>query len=158
PAWPDRSRPAGPFCRMDRAGLCSAAMRISRVTLTRSVAALAVALAMGSALAATVYKWVDENGVRHYTDQPHPKAEQVAVKSVQTYQSSTGVTQTSNASSNSSDQPSTGYRVCALSRPERDEVFLNTHTVTARLRLDPPLREGDRVSLALDGKPQTDQP
>ena len=27
------------------------------------------------ALAATVYRWVDENGVVHYSDQPHPNAE-----------------------------------------------------------------------------------
>ena len=31
----------------------------------------------GTALPATVYKWVDADGVTHYSDQPHPGAQKV---------------------------------------------------------------------------------
>ena len=37
------------------------------------------------ALCATVYKWVDENGVTHYSDQPHENAEKVQIAQPQTY-------------------------------------------------------------------------
>ena len=33
----------------------------------------------------TVYKWVDENGVVHYSDQPHPNAQKMQVQEAQTY-------------------------------------------------------------------------
>ena len=35
-------------------------------------------------------------------------------------------------------------------------MFLNTSTVDVKLRLDPELRAGDKVSIALDGKRLTD--
>lgn len=108
-----------------------------------------LALACGSALA-TVYKWVDENGVTHYSDQPHPKAQELDVKSAQTYQSA-GVTPAP-SSTTASAQPVTAYRICEVYRPENDEVFLNTDTVVAKVRTDPQLRPGDRVAFGLDGK------
>ena len=43
------------------------------------------AAARCAAVAATVYKWVDENGVVHYSDQPHPNAQKIHVQAAQTY-------------------------------------------------------------------------
>ena len=37
-----------------------------------------MSLACTAAVAATVYKWVDENGVVHFSDQPHENAEKGA--------------------------------------------------------------------------------
>ena len=37
------------------------------------------------ALAGTVYKWVDQNGVVHYSDQPHANAQKIQVQQAQTY-------------------------------------------------------------------------
>jgi len=51
----------------------------------RFIAAVVMLLVSGLALAATVYKWVDENGVTHYSDQPHPGAQKVTVAAPQTY-------------------------------------------------------------------------
>lgn len=109
-----------------------------------------IAFASASALAATVYKWVDEKGVVHYSDQPHPDAQKLDVKSAQTFES-TGVTSTS-SSANSNAQQSGPYRACSIARPENDEVFLNTDTVSAQVRLDPQLRNGDQLAFSLDGK------
>jgi hypothetical protein len=109
-----------------------------------------------SAFAATVYKWVDEKGVTHYSDQPHQNAESVDLKSAQSYQSR-GVTPTPSTTAGPA-QPAASYRLCEIYRPENDEVFLNTDTVTAKLRLQPDLRGGDRVSVGLDGKRLTSQP
>lgn len=107
-------------------------------------------------MAATVYKWVDAQGVTHYSDQPHPDAKTVDVAPVQTYHSPAPANTSSSASSASPAGP--GYTTCALVRPENDEVFLNTSTITARLRLEPQLRQGDTVSVAIDGKRVPNQP
>ncbi len=37
------------------------------------------------ALAGPIYKWVDENGVIHYSDQPHENAQQIHLGAPQTY-------------------------------------------------------------------------
>ena len=47
--------------------------------------ACAMVLAGSATRAATIYKWVDENGVVHYSDQPHQNAQKVDVPAVQTY-------------------------------------------------------------------------
>jgi hypothetical protein len=110
-----------------------------------------VTLACASAFAATVYKWVDEKGVVHYSDQPHPNAQKVDVKSAQTYESG-GSRSTSSSAAPSNAQPAGRYRACAVARPENDEVFLNTDTVSAQVRLEPSLRNGDRITISMDGK------
>ena len=111
----------------------------------------AIAFAGASAFAATVYKWVDEQGVVHYSDQPHPNAQAVDLKSAQTYKS-TGTATSPSAGAAANAQPTASYRLCELYRPENDEVFLNTDTVVAKVRLDPQLRPGDRIAIGLDGK------
>jgi hypothetical protein len=112
-----------------------------------------IALASASAFAATtVYKWVDDKGVVHYSDQPHPQAQKLDVQSAQTFKS-TGVTSTPSSSTTSANTQSSGpYRTCAIARPENDEVFLNTDTVSAQVRLTPSLRSGDRLTFSMDGK------
>lgn len=108
-----------------------------------------LALAGASAFAATVYKWVDEKGVTHYSDQPHPNAQAVDVKSAQTYQPSNAPAVQSSPTSAGPTAPP--YRLCEVYRPENDEVFLNTDTVVAKVRIDPRLRDGDRLAIGLDG-------
>ena len=53
-------------------------MRALAFTLMFSVATLALA-------GATVYRWVDDQGVVHYSDQPHANAEKLHVNAAQTY-------------------------------------------------------------------------
>lgn len=108
-------------------------------------------LASATATAATVYKWVDANGVTHYSDQPHPGATQIEVNSAQTYSAPT----TPAAPASSGPDPANAeppYKVCELYRPNADEVFFSVSSVTAKLRLDPQLRPGDKATIALDGK------
>ena len=56
-------------------------MRTLAFTLLLLVCSLAVA-------ATTVYRWVDEDGVVHYSDQPHPNAEKLQVHAAQSYKPS----------------------------------------------------------------------
>lgn len=117
----------------------------------RLIAFTAMLFMWGSALSATVYKWVDADGVTHYSDQPHPGAVKMEVGSVQTY-SAPAVSQpnpTTRARPRAQEGPI--YAACELSRPASEEVYFNVSTLTARLRLDPQLRAGDKASVTLDG-------
>ena len=52
-----------------------------------------MSLACSLALAgATVYRWTDEQGIVHYSDQPHANAEKLHVNAAQTYKPSTADT------------------------------------------------------------------
>lgn len=124
----------------------------------RLLVSLVMSLACGAALAATVYKWVDENGVTHYSDQPHPGAQKLDVQSAQTYSAPA-------ASSASTPTARTGppaaqsgavYEECVLFRPAQDEVLFDVNEVTAKVRLNPDLRAGDKVAIALDNKRMSD--
>ena len=109
-----------------------------------------MSLACSVAVAATVYKWVDENGVVHYSDQPHENAEKVELKAPQTYApSKIADTQSSKAPA----RPASAYRSCVVSEPANDQVFMNTDTVNAGVTIQPAVRPGDTAVVTLDGQP-----
>jgi hypothetical protein len=114
--------------------------------------AILALLASGSLAAATIYKWVDANGVTHYSDQPRPGAQKIEVESAQTYSAPRTPTPASAPAPTAAPEPA-GYELCEIYRPVNDEVYFNVQTVDVRLRLQPDLRSGDRALLMLDGKP-----
>jgi hypothetical protein len=109
-------------------------------------------LASTATLAATIYKWVDEKGVTHYSDQPHESAQKVEVTSAQTYTPApvppTAPTRPAQAAAS--------YSLCEIFSPQNDEVFFNTQSVTTRVRLEPELQAGHRLAVAIDGKRASD--
>jgi hypothetical protein len=98
---------------------------------------------------ATVYKWVDAQGVTHYSDQPHPGAVKIEIGAVQTYSGQRPSSRPLASAAAANEAP---YSLCEIYRPSRDEVFLNTDSVTARVRVQPGVRPGDSIFLALDGR------
>jgi len=105
-----------------------------------------------AASAATIYKWVDENGVTHYSDQPHPGAQKIQVQAVQTYKAPAAQRTAPYALRNAAPAGPV-YSSCAVTRPTSQEMFQNTQTVPASVHVDPGLRAGDRVAVLLDGAP-----
>ncbi len=140
-------------------------MRHTRFTLIRTVPGRATAAALASvalsslgllcatALAdngtTTVYKWVDAQGVVHYSDQPHLNAQKLEVRGAQTFSalpapSSSAPTQT---------QPSgPAYDSCAISQPADQQMLMNVYSTTAVVQTSPQLRAGDQIHLFVDGK------
>lgn len=114
---------------------------------------LVVSMVAMSLAQAAVYKWVDENGVTHYSDQPNPGAQKVTVAPAQTYAAPKAPAPTTRpatpAASAATESPA--YRVCAITRPGNDEIYLNPPEVVASVKLDPPLHEGHKLVLSLDG-------
>jgi hypothetical protein len=109
------------------------------------------------ALAQTVYKWVDEDGQVHYSDQPHPSAEKIHVKAIQTYKASqAGVGVPAAAASAPGEPPvaaqnAPAYQGCAISEPGDGADFSNIDSLTVVVQTDPLLRAGDKVYVSLDG-------
>jgi hypothetical protein len=117
-----------------------------------------VACSVASA-ATTVYKWVDDKGVTHYSDQPHENADKVQVREPTTYSAQTGPSAAVARAAQSAPQasaPGGPYQSCSLSQPTPDQVFLSAYSVTVVVSSSPALRPGDRVVVALDGRPLTD--
>jgi len=108
------------------------------------------------ALAATVYKWVDENGVVHYSDQPHPNAEKVHVKEPQTYRESNPLAAPGAPSPDNAGGGGPTYRGCAIAQPADNEDFANPDSLVVVVRTDPSLRPGDQVFVTLDGQALND--
>jgi Domain of unknown function (DUF4124)/Bacterial Ig domain len=98
-------------------------------------------------VAATVYRWVDENGVTHYSDQPHENAEKVTVASPQTYSATRGY---SSASAAAPKAASATYS-CTVAQPANDATFQNTSTVSFAAQASPAPANGDQMVLLLDG-------
>jgi len=112
-----------------------------------------------AASSATVYKWVDADGVTHYTDQPHPGAQKLQLQGAQTYSAAAAQrgpnAMAAAAAAASRHAPTSGpaYSACEVTRPTNDEVFLNTSSVPASVHVFPGLRDGDRLTVMLDGAP-----
>jgi hypothetical protein len=111
--------------------------------------------AAAAALAGTVYKWVDENGVVHYSDQPHPNAQKITLQEVQTYRES-GMTSAAPAAPPPPapvSATSSGYRGCAVVEPQPDQSFANLDSLTVVVQTDPALHPGDQIFVTYDGQP-----
>lgn len=105
---------------------------------------------------AAIYKWVDSNGNVVFSDQPHPGAKKVELPPISTF-SDGGATQKSAAppSFGTKKKPSAVYDHFVIVKPTREETLRNNAgTVDVQLSLLPELRDGDKIILTLDGKPQ----
>ncbi len=113
-----------------------------------------IALVGSLAVAGTVYRWVDENGVVHYSDQPHPAAQKVQVPPAQTYKEGSYAPSgpTGPTAPPPTAEPST-YQACAIAQPTSDQTFSNLDSLSIVVRIDPSIRAGDQVFLLLDGQP-----
>jgi hypothetical protein len=109
-----------------------------------------MSLACSVAASATVYKWVDEDGVVHYSDQPHENAEKVQLKAPQTY--SAPPVRSPAPSPRQAMHQEPAYQSCTITEPANDQVFMNTSTVTAGASVQPALRPGDQLVVTLDGQ------
>jgi hypothetical protein len=109
--------------------------------------------AAAAASAATVYKWVDENGVTHYSDQPHPGAQKIQLQAAQTYKAPAAQRIPAAYATRNAAPAGPVYSTCVVTRPTSQEMFQNTQSVPASVHVEPELRAGDRVAVFLDGAP-----
>lgn len=109
-----------------------------------------------------VYKWVDENGVTHYSDQPVPGAERVRIETRPSPRSSAPRTPSRAPLSAppGNRQPAQNepfsYQSLSFTQPAAEQTLWNIGgTLTVRLSLQPGLRSGDQLRLYFDGEART---
>lgn len=122
---------------------------------------LAVTTSALGAQTQTVWKWVDERGVTHYSDTPVPGATRMELNvsgsrsgssSNRTPSQSTRSTPASQASTPAAPNQQV-YRNFEIWRPLREETIANSGgTVSVGVRVDPALSSQHRLNLYLDGK------
>ena len=112
-----------------------------------------LSLVCSAALAATVYKWVDENGVVHYSDQPHPNAEKLQVHAAQSYKPSAVDTAAAGGGGGGASAAAPApYRGCAIMQPQDGQTYANVDSLTVSVQTDPQLHQGDKVYVMIDGQ------
>jgi hypothetical protein len=111
----------------------------------------------GVSAAATLYRWVDAQGVVHYSDTPQPGAEVMHVSGAQTYHG----TPAPDAAPTATTPPKVAepYKSCTIAQPAPDSTLFAPESVAISVQLSPGLHEGDQLSVQLDGQslaPTTD--
>lgn len=118
---------------------------------------LLVGLAVSTvAPAQEIYRWVDKDGVVHYADQPGtPNARRIEYAGLKSEPAEADATPSAAASVPAERTASVReeYRSLAVTSPAPDQSFFGTDTaVPVSLDLQPPLQEGDRFIVMIDGK------
>ncbi|HEY7641172.1 MAG TPA: DUF4124 domain-containing protein [Steroidobacteraceae bacterium] len=125
-------------------------MRTALLTLI----ALAAAGSSAAAVASDVWKWVDEKGVTHYSDQPVPGAAKIEVRTgnvVGTQPQNTFIPAPDTATTPADAGPI--YRNFQIVRPQEQQAFINTAGVVGvEIVIEPFVKQQHTLNLLLDGQ------
>jgi len=116
---------------------------------------LATLIVSAAAPAQEIYRWVDRDGVVHYADQPGaPNAQRIdyaGLKAGPAEADATAAAAPEPAQRN--DAASERYQSLVITSPSPGQSFFGTDTaVPVSLDLQPPLQNGDRFVVMVDGK------
>ncbi len=116
---------------------------------------LLVALAVAPAVLAQAYRWVDEDGVVHYSDRPRDGAEEIVLPRAQTYSSSRVARPAPGDRAPDESEPFR-YESLSILSPQSEETLWNIEGVlSVRLGLTPNLQRGHQLRVYFDGQAQT---
>jgi hypothetical protein len=129
-------------------------MRSRRSTLGRLCFGAALCCVACAAFGgATLYKWVDADGVTHYSDRPEPGAQKVHVAAAQTYKG--GPTTSSPREQPKAVAAAQGYKSLAITGVEDGGVLWNTGgRIDVAAAIDPALADIHKLWFVIDGKSQ----
>ena len=115
---------------------------------------LLLTLAFGAS--AATYRWVDDDGVVHFSDKPHEGAEEIALTKAQGYSSTPPAAR---QVARAGDEESFQYDSVEIVSPYEEEVLFNVETqMTMQAAIVPALRPNHFLRLTIDGKDVTDKP
>jgi hypothetical protein len=118
--------------------------------VTLLLAALASALAaVASDAPTTTYRWVDAQGVVHYSDTPQPGSQKLQIQPAQTYRAGASGPP---GSAPSGDTAGQAYQSCTVVEPQSEQSLYAPESVNVVVDLDPARRPGDQISVTLDGR------
>jgi len=103
---------------------------------------------------ATVYRWVDADGVVHFSDQPHQGATEIQVAEPQTYSAPKAAPANAAAAAAASARTRNvnfRYTNCSVGSPAAESSVVDVETLGVSVGVEPALRPTDRISLYYDG-------
>ncbi len=111
-------------------------------------------LAAFAVQAAVVYKWVDADGVVHFSDQPSPGAEKIytSSSSTTTAASAPGSAAGSRQVPKSAAANGLGYSEFSIVSPANDQTFFGDDVIPVHLNLEPGLKPNQSITWNLNGK------
>lgn len=120
---------------------------------------LALALLPAATALAEVYRWVDEQGIVHFSDEPTAGAELVPLKSpavVSLPSPAQGTARGEKAPQDDDDVQDAAYKALKITAPSEGEIIFQTlPVVNVAFELSPALQVGQdhRVLIVFDGEP-----
>ncbi len=121
---------------------------LKRIILTLLVMSLPVVAS------ATIYRWVDEKGITHFSDTPHKGAATVKLPKTETYSApKLPISQNSKNPKASEDKnKKIDYKI-AITSPKNDENFPPglRGSINVNVSVEPKLQKGHRIESYLDG-------
>lgn len=127
----------------------------------RSLLVAAGLLLLPAAQAQEIYKWVDKDGVVHYSDQPgSPDAKPVHVSVPRSDDADAGASGSGYQGGSPDETPGSSYRGLAIASPSDGENFYGgtDAVVSVSVLLDGVLLPGHRVAVYVDGSRRADVP
>jgi hypothetical protein len=110
-------------------------------------------LAAFAVQAAVVYKWVDADGVVHFSDQPSPGAEKIYTSSP-----SAAAASEPNSAAGSRQAPKSvqasglRYAEFSITSPVNDQTFFGDDVIAVHLNLEPGLKPSQSITWHLNGQ------
>ena len=131
-------------------------MRSRTITLCcLAVCAALGVLSLGAGAATTLYRWVDAQGVTHYSDRPSPGAERFEVRTSTGKPALVAATQT--AARPATKRPQDLYSRLEITTPVDGQVYFSVGGhLPASAAVEPELTRGHQLWFILDGTRQTD--
>lgn len=123
----------------------------------RHILVLAALLFSADAFA-QAYRWVDENGVVHYSDRPQPGAEEFRLPESEAPAQPArprGTQRSSPREQASTPEPTRSYTSIGITAPAPEATLWNIGGVlNVQLELTPRLQPGHKIRVYLDGEPR----
>ncbi len=109
-------------------------MNLQRLTLRRPAQLLACVTLLAALTSqpsrAEIYKWVDKDGVTHYSDRPAPGATEITVAPAQTYQAPPPQALPAPTAAPAAAPGRSAKGACELRSPKPEEVLVNVPSIT----------------------------
>lgn len=102
---------------------------------------------------AEIYKWVDPDGVTHFSDREHDGADRVNLQPLQTYGVAKEDQNSFNPKKTKEPQQAVNYQLSISSPANEATIRNNQGEIQVSLRLTPELEPEQKIRLLLDGKP-----
>jgi hypothetical protein len=103
---------------------------------------------------AVIYKWVDADGVVHYSDQASPGAEKIVTAGGSSSPASSGARNPPGATAQPTQRSAGGlnYAEFSITSPASEQTFFGDDVVAVHLNLNPALRPNQTITWHLNGK------